>query len=155
MLPPTLSHAALLLPLILSTSATPLAASKSANPPNCRFAHDYTQASILKNPEPFAQDLLYWEGKFHADNVGYNGNNGMTFDGTLLDQVTGLPTKKNAFSAASKEVQPFKSLPTWPFADVRPTVSPIHALRARHLWFRRRGTLPVPGQAKRRTYDCS
>lgn len=105
MLPPTLSHAALLLPLILSASATPLAASKPAKTPNCRFAHDYTQASILKNPEPFAQDLLYWEGKFHADNVGYNGNNGMTFDGTLLDQVTGLPTKKNAFSAASKEVQ--------------------------------------------------
>ncbi|KFY42931.1 hypothetical protein V494_02179 [Pseudogymnoascus sp. VKM F-4513 (FW-928)] len=101
MLSPTLSHAAVLLPLILSASATPLAASKSA--PNCRFANDYTQASILKNPEPFAQDLLYWEGKFHADNVGYNGNNGMTFDGTLLDQVTGLPTKKNAFSAASKE----------------------------------------------------
>ncbi|KFZ20061.1 hypothetical protein V501_00321 [Pseudogymnoascus sp. VKM F-4519 (FW-2642)] len=104
MLPPTLSNAALLLPLILSASATPFAASRSAkSPPNCRFAHDYTQASILKNPEPFAQDLLYWEGKFHADNVGYNGNNGMTFDGTLLDQVTGLPTRKNAFSAASKE----------------------------------------------------
>jgi hypothetical protein len=152
MLPPTLSHGALLLPLILSASATPLAASKSANsPPNCRFAHDYTQASILKNPEPFAQDLLYWEGKFHADNVGYNGNNGMTFDGTLLDQVTGLPTKKNAFSAASKEVQPFESLSTWPFADIKPTVSPIHALRARYLWFRGRGTLPVSRQAKRRT----
>lgn len=116
MLSPTLSHAALVLPLILSASATPLATSKPANPPNCRFAHDYTQASILRNPEPFGQDLLYWEGKFHADNVGYNGNNGMTFDGTLLDQVTGLPTKKNAFSAASKEVQPFESLPTLPFA---------------------------------------
>lgn len=152
MLPPTLSNAALLLPLILSASATPFAASRSAkSPPNCRFAHDYTQASILKNPEPFAQDLLYWEGKFHADNVGYNGNNGMTFDGTLLDQVTGLPTKKNAFSAASKEVQPFDSFSTWHFADIRPTVSPVHALRARYLWFRGRGTLPVPRQAKRRT----
>lgn len=105
MLPPTLSHAALLLPLILSASANPLKPSKPSKTPNCRFANDYTQASILKNPEPFAQDLLYWEGKFHADNIGYNALNGMTFDGTLLDQVTGLPTKKNAFGAASKEVR--------------------------------------------------
>ena len=48
---------------------------------------------------------MTYEGRFHSAAVGYNPANGMTFDGTLLDVVTG---ERNAsgghnFSAASKE----------------------------------------------------
>ena len=76
----------------------------NANPP-CRFSPLYSQADILRNPTPFAQDVFYWEGHFHQNNVGYNTANGMTYDGTLLDPVTGLAnaSEKHPFSAASKE----------------------------------------------------
>jgi len=93
--------AALLSLFIPSTSAVP------ANPPRtpkCRFALEYSQKDILRNPDKFTQDLLFWEGKFHQNNIGINTANGMTYDGTLLNQTTGIATTKNAFSAASKEV---------------------------------------------------
>lgn len=48
--------------------------------------------------------MLYWEGQFHQNNVSYNSANGMSYDGTQLDWVTGERTKKHPFSAASKEV---------------------------------------------------
>lgn len=75
-------------------------------PPKCRFSPHYTQSQILKDPKPYISDVLYWEGKFHQNNIGYNTLNGMTYDGTLLDQTTGLATEKHPFSAASKEVFP-------------------------------------------------
>lgn len=71
--------------------------------PVCRFSPGYSQAGILQNPKAFANDIFYWEGHFHANNVGYNTANGMTYDGTLLDSKTGLATDKHPFSAASKE----------------------------------------------------
>lgn len=71
--------------------------------PSCRFATSYTSSQILSNPDDFLSDLLYWEGKFHQDNVGYNVANGMSYDGTLLDPVTGIMGEKHAFSAPSKE----------------------------------------------------
>lgn len=71
--------------------------------PKCRFSPAYTQDQILRNPEPCILDFLYWEGKFHQNNVSYNSLNGMSYDGTLLDEATGLATKKHPFSAASKE----------------------------------------------------
>ncbi|CZR60560.1 uncharacterized protein PAC_10456 [Phialocephala subalpina] len=72
-------------------------------PPKCRFSPTYTQTEILHDPSPFMSDLLYWEGYFHANNISYNSNNGMSYDGTLLDETTGLATSKHPFSAASKE----------------------------------------------------
>lgn len=75
--------------------------------PTCRFAPGYSLAEVAHNPEPFIQDVLYWEGRFVQPGIGYNGANGMTYDGTLLDQTTGLPpageTGLHNFSAASKE----------------------------------------------------
>jgi hypothetical protein len=80
--------------------------------PKCRFAPQFTASQILNDPNTFAQDLLYWEGHFHANNVSYNTANGLTYDGTLLDPVTGLATEKHPFSAASKEVCPSSLLCT-------------------------------------------
>jgi hypothetical protein len=71
--------------------------------PKCRFSSIYTQAEILQNPDTFISDFLYWEGHFHQNNVSYNTFNGMSYDGTLVDEVTGLATAKHPFSAASKE----------------------------------------------------
>lgn len=85
--------------------ALPVGAAPGYTPnPKCRFAPQFTQNDILKDPGPFAWDLLYWEGKFHQNNVGYNTANGMSYDGTLVDPTTGLATAKHPFSAASKEV---------------------------------------------------
>jgi hypothetical protein len=81
-----------------------VAASPVSTSPKCRFSALFTQDQILANPQPFISDLLYWEGKFHQNNVSYNAFNGMSYDGTLLDETTGLATAKHPFSAASKEV---------------------------------------------------
>lgn len=75
----------------------------TASAPPCRFAPSYTQESILANPNAFAQDFLYWEGRFHANDIGYNAANALTYDGSLLHFTTGLPWDKHPFSAASKE----------------------------------------------------
>ena len=74
------------------------------NQPKCRFAKSWSQKSILQNPSGFEQDLLYREGRFHQNNVSYNSQNGMTYDGTQLNWTTGERTLKHPFSAASKEV---------------------------------------------------
>ena len=71
---------------------------------SCRFALDWPQEKVLESTEEFIWDLLYWEGKFHQNDVSYNSANGMTYDGTQLDWVTGEATKLHTFSAASKEV---------------------------------------------------
>lgn len=71
--------------------------------PTCRFATQWSQNDVLENPSGFVWDLLYWEGRFHQNDVAYNTANGMTYDGTQLDWTTGEKTKKHPFSAASKE----------------------------------------------------
>lgn len=75
--------------------------------PPCRFAPLYTERDILHNPEPFIQDVLYWEGRFAQPGIGYDGANGMSYDGTLLNYTTGLELPYESglhnFSAASKE----------------------------------------------------
>ena len=81
--------------------ATALPASSE---PSCRFAHQYTQEQVLQNPSKFINDVLFWEGKFHQNNISYNSGNGMSYDGTNIDWVTGERTVKHPFSAASKEV---------------------------------------------------
>jgi hypothetical protein len=73
--------------------------------PSCRFALEWSQDEVLSNPDGFIDDLLYWEGQFHQNNVSYNTGNGMSYDGTQLDWVTGQRTAKHPFSAASKEVR--------------------------------------------------
>jgi hypothetical protein len=72
----------------------------------CRFSHLYSQDDILANSTAFAWDVFYWEGQFHQNRVGYNTQNGMTYDGTLLDPNTGFANFSGGhpFSAASKEV---------------------------------------------------
>lgn len=75
--------------------------------PPCRFALDWSQQDVLDNTDDFVWDLLYWEGKFHQNDIAYNSKNGMSYDGTQLDWDTGKRTKKHAFSAASKEVSIF------------------------------------------------
>src|ERR1700753_2298215 len=99
------------LPALLVIGFVALTSSASINSrasnPQCRFAPLYTQKEIVKNPEPFINDLLFWEGHFAKPGVGYNGANGMTYDGTLLRSKTGLEWAQAAgrhnFSAASKE----------------------------------------------------
>lgn len=90
--------------LALSWAALTHALPKNPREPSCRFARQYTQQEILKDPSNFINDMLYWEGKFHQNNVSYNSYNGMSYDGTNLNFTTGERTIKHPFSAASKEV---------------------------------------------------
>ena len=77
----------------------------SSSQPACRFSHQYSQSDILSDPSSFIKDVMYWEGHFHSDSVGYNIANGMTYDGTLLNPTTGVHDVAgiHPFSAASKE----------------------------------------------------
>lgn len=72
----------------------------------CRFSSLYGMRDILTNSSSFLNDVFYWEGQFHNSQVAYNPQNGMSYDGCLLDQTTGLAnlTERHPFSAASKEV---------------------------------------------------
>lgn len=72
----------------------------------CRFSPLYTFDDIVANSTPFINDVFYWEGQFHQNSVGYNTINGLTYDGCLLNQTTGLAnfSGRHDFSAASKEV---------------------------------------------------
>jgi len=90
------------LPFVLTATPTP----------SCRFAEQWTPERIISSPQSFEDQLLYWEGKFHQHNVSYNAANGMTFDGTLLDRVTGTHRVEglHTFSAASKESLHFMML---------------------------------------------
>lgn len=111
-----------LLPLLATTAlASPLALHPRWNdgkPPHndkadngasghsqCRFAPLYTASDIQSNPWPFLDDVLYWEGQFHAPNISYNAENGMSYDGSYLEIDTGLRNASlpKPFSAASKE----------------------------------------------------
>lgn len=88
----------------LPSTQSPRDAQTQGRSPRCRFAADWSQKDVLKNPDRFEWDILFWEGKFHQNDVGYNTANGMTYDGTQLDLTTGARTTKHPFSAASKEV---------------------------------------------------
>lgn len=73
---------------------------------SCRFATRYSLDAIAQNATSFVHDIVYWEAQFHASQVAYNLQTGVTYDGCLLDQITGLAnlTERHEFSAASKEV---------------------------------------------------
>ena len=122
--------------------------------PRCRFAPSWSQNDVVKNPSGFEWDLLFWEGKFHQNDVAYNIANGMTYDGAQLDWITGDRTKKHPFSAASKEVSSKLrlyhcrvelSLKTdhW-FEKLEKKVNPNYALYARNCGIKRGGTLSHP-----------
>lgn len=71
----------------------------------CRFAPSYTQDQVLTNSTSFVSDIFYWDGQFHQNGIGYNSQNGLTYDGCLLNETTGIAnqSERHDFSAASKE----------------------------------------------------
>ena len=102
----------MLLPLLALLLFVPFSLSsilpRQSTPPHslCRFSPRYTQHDILTNSTAFVQDIFYWDGQFHQNNVGINTANGLTYDGCILNQTTGLAniSERHDFSAASKEV---------------------------------------------------
>jgi hypothetical protein len=93
-----------LLALLGAAIAAPAESHGDNSPPPCRFALQWSQDQILAKTDEFIWDMLYWEGKFHQDGIAYNQVNGMSYDGSQIDWVTGERTEKHTFSAASKEV---------------------------------------------------
>lgn len=69
-----------------------------------RYSLLYSQSDILNNPQKFACEVFYWEGRFHQRGVSFNAANGMTFDGSYLDPTTGFATLRSNFSTAGNEV---------------------------------------------------
>lgn len=72
----------------------------------CRFSPSYTQDELRANSTAFENDIFFWESGFSgANGVGYNPKNGMTYDGVILNQTTGIAniSERHPFSAASKE----------------------------------------------------
>jgi len=75
--------------------------------PSCRFARQYTTTQLISNAtarQEYLKNVMYWEGKFHADGVGLNTASGLTYDGHSLNFTTGeIFGEPHLFSAASKE----------------------------------------------------
>lgn len=115
-------------------SALPAQDQAGSDVPSCRFALEWSQEEVLTNPDGFINDLLYWEGRFHQNNVSYNTGNGMSYDGTQLDWETGQRTDKHTFSAPSKEVSKMRlNYVLYNFADSDWNIGPPdHALHPRH-----------------------
>lgn len=70
----------------------------------CRFSPHFSQNDVLNNPQEFACEVFYREGRFHQDGVGFNAANGMTYGSSYLDTTTGLVKARNCCSTAGKEV---------------------------------------------------
>ena len=94
----------LLLCVAITSSASVLPRQAPPHSP-CRFSLRYSQDDILTNSSGFISDVFYWDGQFHQNGVGYNSVNGLSFDGCILNQTTGLAniSERHDFSAASKE----------------------------------------------------
>jgi hypothetical protein len=75
-----------------------------------RYSLQYSQSDILNNPQKFACEVFYWEGRFHQRGVSFNAANGMTYDGSYLDPTTGFATLRRNYSAAGNEVLASTSL---------------------------------------------
>ena len=88
---------------LLALASTRLASAAKKNPTSCRFALDWSQDQVLSDTDNFISEVLYWEGGFHQDGIAYNEANGMSYDGSQIDWITGEATEKHTFSAASKE----------------------------------------------------
>jgi len=89
--------------IILFLSILILASSQ----PSCRFANEYTQEQLVANVtarSQYYESIMYWEGKFMQDGVGFNLASGITYDGHPLNFTTGeLYDTPHLFSASSKE----------------------------------------------------
>ena len=75
---------------ILSIVLASLLPRQVSSLPACHFSCLYSQEQIFTNATGFGSDVLYWAGRFHQNRVGHNTQNGMTYDGTLLDPATGF-----------------------------------------------------------------
>jgi hypothetical protein len=98
--------------LLCSSSAAHILPRQASVHSPCRFSPLYTFDEISTNSTAFVNDVFYWDGQFHQDRVGYNTANGLTYDGCLLNQTTGLAnfSGRHDFSAASKEVSSLQYL---------------------------------------------
>ena len=69
----------------------------------CRFAHLYTQESILQNPEPFLASVIKWETHFIKE-IGVQNTTGFTYDGYRIDVDEGILLKNGLhyWTASSK-----------------------------------------------------
>jgi hypothetical protein len=92
--------------LFLLLSIRSFVATQSCSPSisHYRYSLQYSQSEILNNPQKFACEVFYWEGRFHQRGVAFNAVNGMTYDGSYLDPTTGLATSRRNFSTAGNEV---------------------------------------------------
>jgi len=77
---------------------------------SCRFAKKFTKEMLLTSEDArnkFLMCVFQKEANFHVNRVGYNSNTGFTYDGHVLNYVTGnlstAPGALHDFSAASKE----------------------------------------------------
>ena len=76
--------------------------------PRYRFAPLFTPHALLSDAgarRDFISNMVEWEGRFHCPGVGFDGDTGLTLDGTGIDPETLLPVTalRHNFSAASKE----------------------------------------------------
>lgn len=73
----------------------------------CRFAPSFSIQDLLHSKErrqEYISNVLYWEGMFHTDGVGYSASSGLTFDGHAINYTTGeLANPQHFWSASSKE----------------------------------------------------
>ncbi|KAK5576401.1 hypothetical protein RB653_007544 [Dictyostelium firmibasis] len=71
----------------------------------CRFAPSFTLQEIISSSnQSFIDNVLFWEGNFHSNQVGVNYKCGYTYDGHALNYTTGeLAQPLHEFSAPSKE----------------------------------------------------
>jgi hypothetical protein len=97
---------------LLSSICSSFVASQPCSPSISQrhYSRQYSQSDILNNPQKFACDVFYWEGRFHQRGLSYNAVNGMTYDGSYLNPTTGFATTRRNFSAAGNEVHPSSSL---------------------------------------------
>lgn len=75
--------------------------------PDCDFANKYSLDELISDSEKrneFLMAAAYWEGRFATNGNGLNTKVGVTYDGTQIDENTGLQhAPLHDFSAASKE----------------------------------------------------
>lgn len=75
--------------------------------PDCNFANKYSSDELIKDSgkrNEFLMAAAYWEGRFATHGNGLNVNAAVTYDGTQIDEDTGLQhAPLHDFSAASKE----------------------------------------------------
>eukprot|EP01102_Stenamoeba_stenopodia_P001672 TRINITY_DN11510_c0_g1_i1.p1 TRINITY_DN11510_c0_g1~~TRINITY_DN11510_c0_g1_i1.p1 ORF type:complete len:553 (+),score=122.93 TRINITY_DN11510_c0_g1_i1:63-1661(+) len=104
---PTLSVVLLVVVVGILSIVTLASCAPPPSPPNCRFAMQYTVDDLLSNETAladFIDSILYWEGQFHQDGIGYDAQYALTYDGHAIDYLSGEAISPlHTFSAPSKE----------------------------------------------------